>query len=43
MMSELAGADDARALVANVAAMAAGAGLLLLVGLYEEDLIGVFE
>ena len=45
MMSELGSGvdDDACAVVANIIAMTAGACLLLLVGLYEDDLIAVFE
>jgi hypothetical protein len=43
MMAELAGPQDACALGTNVAAMTVGAIILLLVGLYEHDLIAVFE
>ena len=43
MLPELGGGDDACAVVANIAAMTAGACLLLLVGLYEDDLVSMFE
>ena len=44
MMPELGGGEgDACAVVANIAAMTAGACLLLLVGLYEDDLVSMFE
>jgi zinc transporter ZupT len=46
MMSELgesSGEHDACAVLVNIGAMTAGACLLLLVGLYEDDIIAVFE
>jgi zinc transporter ZupT len=48
MMSELGDSKggnehDACAVLANIGAMTAGACLLLIVGLYEDDLIAIIE